>query len=202
MKLDDLRSIDRLRDFLESTQDMAFAVLTGKDERYRWIHQTLIKFCYRRLSKADKGIVIRYLMKMSEYSRQQATRLIGQYIHCGQLRRRQCTVRGFQRRYTDEVVALLVKVDCLHDTPNGLAVEKLCERALRVHGDLRYRRLAQISVSHIYYLRKLKGYMSQRRTHAKTRAHKVRIGERRKPQPKGHPGNLLEGIDWRNPVRS
>ena len=190
MKLDDLRSIDPLRDFLEGTQDVAFAVLTGKDERYRWMQQTLIKFRYRRLSKADKGIVIRYLMKMSGYSRQQATRLIGQYIDCGQLRRRQCTVRGFHRRYTDEDVALLVEVDGLHDTPNGLAVKKLCERAWRVHGDLRYCRLAQISVSHIYNLRKSKGYMSRRRTHAKTRAHKVRIGERRKPQPKGHPGYL------------
>ena len=90
---------------------------------------------------------------------------------CG---RRQCTVRGFHRRYTDEDVALLVEVDGLHDTPNGLAVKKLCERAWRVHGDLRYRRLAQISVSHIYNLRKSKGYMSRRRTHAaKTRARKV-----------------------------
>ena len=89
MKLDDLRSIDQLRDFLEGTQEVAFAVLTSKDERYRWMQQTLIKFGYRRLSKADKGIVIRYLMKMSGYSRQQATRLIGQYFHCNQLRRRQ-----------------------------------------------------------------------------------------------------------------
>ena len=55
MKLDDLRSIDQLRDFLEGTQDVAFAVLTGKDERYRWMQQTLITFRYRRLSKADKG---------------------------------------------------------------------------------------------------------------------------------------------------
>ena len=39
-------------------------------------------------------------------------------------------------------------------------------------------------------LRKSKGYMSRRRAHLKTRAHKVRIGERRKPQPKGHPGYL------------
>ena len=38
------------------------------------------------------------------------------------------TVRGFQRRYTDEDVALLVQMDCLHDTVNGLAVKKLCER--------------------------------------------------------------------------
>ena len=129
-------------------------------------------------------------MKISGYSRQQVSRLIGQYVHCGRLRRRQRTVRGFQRRYTDEDVALLVEVDRLHGTANGLAVKKLFERAWRVHGDQRYRRLAGISVSHIYNLRKSKGYKSRRTAHLKTRAHKVRIGERRKPQPKGHPGYL------------
>ena len=92
--------------------------------------------------------------------------------------------------YRDEDVALLVEVDRLHGTANGLVVKKLFERAWRVHGDQRYRRLAGISVSHIYNLRKSKGYKSRRTAHLKTRAHKVRIGERRKPQPKGHPGYL------------
>ena len=68
MKLVDLRSIDQLRDFLEGTQEVEFAVLTGKYGRHRWMQQTLIKFGYRHLSKADKGIVILYLMKMSGYS--------------------------------------------------------------------------------------------------------------------------------------
>ena len=88
MKLSDSRSIDQLRDFFDGTQAVAFAVVTNKDERYRWMQQTLIKFRYRRLSKADKGIVIGYLMKVSGYSRQQVTRLIGKYIQFGQLWRR------------------------------------------------------------------------------------------------------------------
>ena len=58
MKLNDLRSINQLREFLEGTQVVAFAVVTNKDERYQWMQQTLIKFRYRRLSKANKGIVI------------------------------------------------------------------------------------------------------------------------------------------------
>ena len=33
-------------------------------------------------------------------------------------------------------------------TPNGLAVKKLCERAWRVHGDLRYR-LADIGLTYL-----------------------------------------------------
>ena len=184
MKLNDLRSIDQLRDFLDGTQAVVFAVVTDKDERYQWIQQSLIKFRYGRLSKADKGIVIRYLMKVSGYSRQQVTRLIGQYIQFGQVRRRQCTVRGFARRYSDEDVALLVEVDRLHDTPNGLAAKKLFERAWRVHGELRYRRLSGISVSHLYNLRKSKGYRRRRGEQRNTCARTVRIGERCKPQPR------------------
>ena len=101
----------------------------------------------------------------------------------------QCRNIRFQRRYTDEDVALLVEVNRLQKT-HGLAVKKLFERAWRVHEDQRYRRLAGISVSHIYNLRKSKWYKNRRTAHLKTRAHTVRIGERRKPQPKGHPGYL------------
>ena len=148
-------------------------MVIDKVERYQWIQQTLIQFRYRRLSKADKGIVIRYLMKVSGYSRQQITRLIGQYIDFGRLKRRQCTVRGFSRRYIDEDVALLVEIDRLHDTPNGLAVKKLLERAWRVYDDERYCRVAGISVSHIYNLRQSKGYLRRRGEHRKTRSRKV-----------------------------
>ena len=37
MKLNDLRSINQLRDFLEGTKAVAFAVVTNKDERYQWM---------------------------------------------------------------------------------------------------------------------------------------------------------------------
>ena len=71
-------------------------------------------------------------------------------------------------------MVLLVEVERLQDTPNGLTVKKLFERAWRVHGDLGYRRLAGISVSHIYNLRKSKGYRRrygvQRNTCARTYA--------------------------------
>ena len=104
---------------------MAFAVATEKDERDKWMQQTLIKFRYRRLSKADKGMVVRDLMKVSGYSRQPTTRLIGQYMHWGRLQERQRTVRGFARRYIDEDAVLLAEMDFLQNTSNGLAVKKL-----------------------------------------------------------------------------
>ena len=47
-------------------------------------------------------MVMRYLMKISGYSRQQLTRLIAQYRKTGRLQRRQRTVSGFQRKLHGE----------------------------------------------------------------------------------------------------
>ena len=84
----------------------------------------------------------------------------------------------------------LRSIDQLCDTSNGLAAKKLFERAWRVHGELRYRRLSGISVSHLYNLHKSKGYRRWRGEQRNTCARTVRIGERRKPQPQGGAGYL------------
>ena len=44
MKLDELKTVDQLEQFLSGTQDIAFAVIDNKDERYRWIQGELAKF--------------------------------------------------------------------------------------------------------------------------------------------------------------
>ena len=100
MKLEDLKTIDQLTDFLSGTQAVAFSVISDKDACYRWIEGELVKFRYLKLSRQGKGVVIRYLMKISGYSRQQLTRLIAQYRKTGKLKRQQRTVAGFARKYT------------------------------------------------------------------------------------------------------
>src|SRR5680860_120995 len=125
----------------------------NKDDRYRWIQRELVRFRYRGLCRADKGVVIRYLVRVSGYSRQQLTRLIAQYRDAGSLRRSQRTAAGFIRRYTDQDIRLLAAMDERHETPCGPAVKKLCERACAVFGQTEYRTLAGISVSHLYKLR-------------------------------------------------
>jgi len=76
MKLEDLTTVGQLTEFLSGTQAVAFSVISDKDDGYRWIQGVLVKFRYHRLGKQDKGVVIRYLMKISGYSRQQITRLM------------------------------------------------------------------------------------------------------------------------------
>lgn len=190
MKLEDLTTIDQLTEFLSGTHAVAFLVSSDKDTCYRWIQDELARFRYRTLPRQSKGVLIRYLMKVSGYSRQQITRLIAQYRKTGRLRRRQRTSSGFTRKYTEKDIRLLAEMDRRHDTPCGPAIKKLCERACNLYGESDYGTLAEISVSHLYNLRKSRTYTRQRRHFEKTRAKPSTIGERRKPQPEGKPGYI------------
>lgn len=190
MTMNDLTTIEHLKGFLEGTQTCVYTVLSDKDEQYQWIQKTLVQLRYLTLKKADRGVVIRFLMKVSGYSRQQVTRLIKQYTKHGKIVRRQHTSRGFSQRYTAADIRLLATLDELHEAPSGGVIKKLCERAFRQFGDVRYERLSTISISHIYNLRRGATYRQQRRHFEKTRPTPVAIGERRRPQPNGQPGFL------------
>lgn len=188
MKLEDLVSISQLSEFLSGTQAVAFSVVGNKDVCYRWIQAELVKFSYLILLKQDKGVVIRYLMKVSGYSRQQITRLINQYRKTGRIQRRQRTVAGFKKKYTENDIRLLATMDERHETPCGQAIKKLCERAWQLFGEEEYAALSSISIGHLYNLRKSTGYTRQRRHFTKTQPKSSNIAERRKPQPEEKPG--------------
>jgi len=190
MKLEDLKTIEQLIQFLDGTQAVIFKLNTVKEERYNWIRHELVRFDYLMLSKADKGVVVRYLVKVSCYSRQQITRLIKQYRDTGYIRHHHITSSGFQGKYTPNDIRLIAQMDERHDTPCGHAIKKLCERAFCVFGETEYERLSTISVSHLYNLRKSKTYNRVRRHFEKTQSKKSIIGERRKPQPNGEPGYI------------
>lgn len=190
MNLDNLTRVDQLAEFLAGTQTVAFSVLSSPAARYEWVQKTLLRFRYPSLSRADRGVVIRALMKVSGYSRQQVTRLIAQYHETGVLKRRQRTVAGFALKYTPADIGLLAAMDERHDTPCGPAVKKLCERACVVFGQPEYERLASISVSHLYNLRKSIPNTRRRRHFEKTKPRSTPIGERRQPEPHGQPGYI------------
>ncbi len=190
MKLNALTSLAQVAAFLAGTQPVTFSVLSTKDDCYHWIQANLLRFEYLTLSKPDKGLVCRYLEKVSGYSRQPLTRLIHQYRQTGRVIRCQRTVQGFARRYMEEDIRLLAAMDARHDTPCGPAIKKLCERAWQLFGEAEYARLAAISISHLYNLRKSAPYRQQRHHVEKTRPTRSSIGERRKPQPAGQPGFL------------
>ena len=185
-QITDMKDIQR---FVDGTLLVEFA-FANKDECYRWIQSTLIRFRYMTCSRQDKGLISRYLQQVSGYSSRQVKRLIQQYRATGIVKRQQRTVDGFERVYGSEDAVLLAHTDQLHGTLSGAVARKICERMYLVYGDLRYENLAKISVSHLYNLRHSKGYQRQRRQFDKTKPQQVKIGERRKPNPEGKPGYL------------
>jgi transposase InsO family protein len=187
MNDNDITTLEQVRRFLEGTEVVDFAI-KEKKERYEWIQKTLVRFRYLELNKLDKGLIIRYLVKVSGYSRQQTTRLVTQYRKTGRVRHRQRTVAGFKRKYPAEDIRVLAQLDELHGRLSGPATKKLCERAYGLFGQKEYRRLAGISISHLYNLRRSTAYTRSRLTFNKTRPVQSSIGERRKPQPNGQPG--------------
>ena len=175
-----LETLDQVRQFLEGTETILFQI-ESKNARYRWLQHTLVKFRYLQLSKTDKGLITRYIRKLTGYSPAQVKRLIRQYRKTGRLVRKQRTAKGFQLKYTREDTLLLAALDERHNTLSGPATKKLCERAYHVFGETDYQRLAGISIAHLYNLRKSKVYSGQRHQHEKTKPVCSKIGERRKP---------------------
>ena len=147
-------------------------------------------FHYHQLGKAEKGLLLDFLQKVSGYCRIQVKRLIQQFRQTGQLHRRQRTVQGFHRLSTLEDIRLLAQTDERHGTLSGPATKKLCERAWARFGQMPYARLAGISVAYLSILRHSTTYQSVRQHFDKTRPTVSRLGERRQPQPNGQPGYL------------
>ena len=190
MSLNQLTTIAAISQFLEGTQAVAFNVATNKQDRYRWVQKTLVEHQYLLLSKADKGTVTRYLMKVTDYSLAQIKRLIQQYVKKGTVTVKLARRNGFKRTYTEADIRLLARMDERHGQPSGAVLKKLCERACRRFEQAEYQGLAGISVSHLYNLRVSKTYQRQRVHLTKTRPKAAPIARRRKPCPNDQPGYI------------
>ncbi len=128
---------DEVRSFLDGAEPVEVQPL-DRGARDEFVARTLRRFRYGHLGKADKGVVRRFLVKVSGLSRAQLTRLIAQYRSTERIDdRRGPPRRPFPRRYTGQDIRLLAQVDALHGTVSGPATRKLCERAYTVFHDPR-----------------------------------------------------------------
>jgi hypothetical protein len=184
-----LETLAQIRAFVDGNSPIAFT-LTDRAAAQQWMTDTLRRFNYRHVSRSDKGLLRRFLAKVTGLSRAQVTRGITQFCTVGDITdRRQGPAKPFSRRYTAADIRLLAEMDALHGTLSGPATRKLCER-MYVYGEDRFERLAGISNGHLYNLRQHKTYRAWRGHIDKTRPVRSPIGERRKPAPDGEPGYL------------
>jgi hypothetical protein len=180
-------SLAEMKFFVENNRRLRIAAKT-QEVAHGVIQQVLKEQKYRRLSKGQKGIVRRYLAKITGLSRAQVTRLIGRWQRGEPMGPKRAQRRQFPARYTGQDIVLLAAVDSAHEDLSGPAVRRILQREFEVYGHQEYERLANISASHIYNLRNTDKYRNQRVRVQHTKGRQVSIGERRKPDPRGQPG--------------
>jgi transposase InsO family protein len=191
IRMDDAEklSLEAIGRFVAASEEIRFEA-KDRQQLYGWVEQVLVGRQYGQLGKAARGLVRRYIEKMTGLSRAQVTRLIALYTVGGQVQVTVYRRRRFAELYTRADIELLASVDEAHETLSGPATRRILEREHLLYKRPEYARLAAISVAHLYNLRKHARYRERLLNYTKTRPTAVSIGERRKPQPQGQPGFL------------
>lgn len=188
-----LCTIEQIEQFLAASADIRFSAHGDDLDRYAHISGVLKRFDYPQRKKHDRGVLLRYLQHTSGYSRAQVTRLVKQWYtnrlaSTPLVKRYSGPTAPFKRKYTAPDIVLLVEMDKAQENACGPATVHLFKRAFNDYGDKRYERLANLSSSHLYNLRKSAGYQAQRVHFTKTNSVSNSIGVRRAPQPEGRAG--------------
>lgn len=80
-----LTTLEQIQAFLSGTLEVGFAPACDDAARYRFIAGVLARFGYAPLGRQDKGLIRRYLIRTTGYSRAQMARLLRQFRDCGEL---------------------------------------------------------------------------------------------------------------------
>lgn len=192
MKDDCIVSVGQLAELIKAAESLEAKVERhdGIDAVYAWMNDLLIRLRYRFLKKTEKGVVRRYLHLYAGYTESHVDHLIAQYQKSGKITRAKRTQPKFEKRYTTEDIALLAEVAEAYQHQNGTALREVMREMYEVYGDARFIRLATISVSRLYDLKKTEIFKTKALTYTTTRPTAVNIGERKKPYPEGQPGFL------------
>jgi len=182
-------SLQEIEKFLLASQEVRFEA-SQREEVYGWVERLLCQQAYARQGRRARGLLRRYIGKMTGLSRAQLTRLVGGYVATGRVRMKTSRRHRFPSRYTRADIELLAQVDEAHETLSGPATRRILQREFHEYGKPEFRRLAAISNGHLYNLRHTPRYRQRLKNYQKTRPSPVAIGERRRPDPGGRPGYL------------
>jgi transposase InsO family protein len=179
----------QISDFLKASEEIVFSG-QSRAEVYQWVERVLVAQQFGRQNKTDRGAIRAYVEKVTGLSTPQVTRLIRKYKRSGHVRLRPFKRRRFPRQYTERDVTLLAQVDRAHERLSGPATLCILKREHEKFGKAEFQRLAAISVSHLYNLRRSASYRKRAAVFEPTRPTPISIAERRRPDPQGQPGFL------------
>lgn len=152
---DQVTDLALVGDVLSGLRRLVLPAVVRDSDRRGWIRETLSRLGYRDLPRADRGPVLRYLQRLTGYSRAQLSRLVARWMHDEPLERRGSAPRhAFGTHYDADDLGLLAEVDALFGHPSGAVLCDLLRRQRDLHGDPRFVRLGSLSVSHLYQLRR------------------------------------------------
>ena len=138
-------TLAEMREFLDASSNLSF-VGAGRKHIYGLLEGGLRAQKYLELSKKDKGIVRRYLVKISGLSKAQITRLIARWRERGVIEPRASRRHRFPHRYTPADIQLLAETDAAHEGLSAPAVRRILEREFKVGID---DQLDSIDLKHI-----------------------------------------------------
>ena len=182
-------NLEQIRALLEATGEVHFGG-ENREDIYAWVTRMLCHQEYFRQRRPVRGLLRQYALRMTGLSRAQVTRLIRRYRGCGAVKTTKYRRHEFASRFTSADIAVLAAVDEAHETLSGPATKRILEREFQEYGKSEYERLATISTSHLYNLRKTRAYRNRRVRFQATQRTQIPIGERRCPRPEGKPGYL------------
>ena len=134
-------SLEQIRAFLEASGEIEFDA-ANRREVYDWVTRALCEQEYWKQSREVKGMLRRYIGKMTGLSRAQVTRLISRYKQSGRVSERSYRRNRFASHYTPADIELLAQVDEAHEILSGPATQKILYREFHDYGSQRYERLA------------------------------------------------------------
>lgn len=184
-----LQTLDEVRGFLAGSESVDL-VLTDRESAYRFTEETLVPFRYDGLSKAGKGVILRYLAKMTGRSPPQVQLLVRQHRETGRVRDsprrsgvriRPALQQGGRRSAGRGRRGAGAEMRSRHARGDAADVRGVRRRALQ-SGWPSSRTVSSTTCAS----RRPAG--PHRTTFRKTCARQVKIGERRKPRPKWRPG--------------
>lgn len=186
-----LGSISQIEEFLKSSHNLEMEIVSTKD-KYEFIKIVLLKTKYKKLTKKEKILVIKYLKFLTKYSKSQLKNLIKKWKQ-GSLCFNPSRERNkFHSVYSARDIARLIETDVAHNCLSGQATKEIMGREFRIFKKTDFENISKISVSHLYNLRNhnRQYQSSDAMSFRKTNAAQVNIGLRRKPEPQGKPGYL------------
>ncbi|MGH9807397.1 MAG: hypothetical protein ACRD9W_09060, partial [Terriglobia bacterium] len=118
-------NLDQRKEFLDGTVRLRWKA-QDREAADECSRKSLEKIRYRKLSKADKGMVRRFRSKVTGLSRAQITRLIQRWSKTGKIQAKGRSKRQtFARKYTAADMAWLAMVDEAHEDLSGPATRRV-----------------------------------------------------------------------------